>query len=100
MVQECGLPGRLGGRVMPGRGAGRPDHGGRVPQAAPCLRRSSRFLALLAGGVLALLPTPGRAQTTVQVTTLADSGPGSLRAVLAAAPSGATVLFAPGLSGT
>ncbi len=73
-----------------------------MPQAAPCPRRSSRFLALLAGGllVLALLPTPGRAQTTVQVTTLADSGPGSLRAVLAAAPSGATVLFAPGLSGT
>jgi hypothetical protein len=37
--------------------------------------------------------------TATLVSTLADGGPGSLRGVLANATSGATVVFAPGLSG-
>ena len=35
-----------------------------------------------------------------QVTTLADSGPGSLRAAIASTPAGGTVTFAAGLEGT
>jgi hypothetical protein len=49
--------------------------------------------------------TGGAAQTvtsprTLTVTTLADAGPGSLRAELALAQGGDTVGFAPGLAGT
>jgi hypothetical protein len=36
---------------------------------------------------------------TLMVTSSGDSGPGSLRAALASAPSGSTIAFTPGLSG-
>jgi hypothetical protein len=38
--------------------------------------------------------------STLTVTSVADSGPGSLRAEIAAASSGDTIVFAPGLNGT
>jgi hypothetical protein len=38
--------------------------------------------------------------STLSVTTYADSGPGSLRAEIAAAKSGDTIVFAPSLAGT
>ncbi|HEX6833201.1 MAG TPA: choice-of-anchor Q domain-containing protein, partial [Rudaea sp.] len=47
---------------------------------------------------LALLALPMLASG--QVTTTADSGPGSLRAAVAAAPSGATITFDPALAGS
>src|SRR3954469_19084095 len=50
--------------------------------------------------VLTLLPTAAPAQTGAMVTSLADSGPGSLRDALAVALPGATITFTPGLAGT
>src|SRR5262245_47617939 len=48
-----------------------------------------------------LLPLETRALlSTLTVTNDNDSGPGSLRAALAAAPSNATIIFAPGAYGT
>ena len=46
-----------------------------------------------------LAPTAAGA-APVTVTTIADSGPGSLRSAIAAASSGDTISFAPGISGT
>jgi hypothetical protein len=43
---------------------------------------------------------PDRAPASCVVTTLADAGPGSLRAALATAPAGCVVTFAPALAGT
>jgi hypothetical protein len=62
----------------------------------------ARLLALIGVVLLAAgrLAAVSEAQATVQVTNLNDSGGGSLRDALAIAPDGATITFAPGLSGT
>jgi hypothetical protein len=58
-----------------------------------------RGLRLALGVMVALAVTAGVAQAAT-VTTLNDSGAGSLRAAIANTASGGTVDFAPGLSGT
>ncbi len=65
---------------------------------------SGRFaviLRVLCGllGLALLLAAPAVAQATT-VTNTSDSGPGSLRAAIASTPSGGTVDFASGVSGT
>lgn len=52
------------------------------------------FYASSGGTTLTITPAP------LMVTTTADSGPGSLRDAIAAAPAGGTVQFLTGLSGT
>ncbi|HEV2455289.1 MAG TPA: hypothetical protein VGY98_13580, partial [Verrucomicrobiae bacterium] len=49
-------------------------------------------------GILLVTATSSRAAVDT-VTTAADSGPGSLRAIIAAANSGDTVVFSPSLKG-
>ena len=57
--------------------------------------------AVAALGISGLLGvSPASATTTYSVTSLNDSGPGSLRATIASAGSGDTIAFAPSLSGT
>jgi len=57
--------------------------------------------AAAALGISGLLGvSPASATTTYSVTSLNDSGPGSLRATIASAGSGDTIAFAPSLSGT
>jgi predicted outer membrane repeat protein len=94
-----------------------------VTSSAPAMVTAS-VTAVGSGWTLSLLPgtTAGSAVVTVSVTdsqgtvstlaitvtvstagvvtTGADSGPGSLRAVIAAVPAGATVTFAPSVGGT
>jgi hypothetical protein len=68
--------------------------------ASQLLRRySQRLLPAIAAGMILLFAASAFASTDV-VTTLADSGTGSLRAALAAANSGDTIVFSPGLTGT
>jgi hypothetical protein len=60
----------------------------------PCSRRPARYrpcIQVLEGRCL---------PSTLTVTTNADSGPGSLRAEIAAAQSGDTIVFAPSVAGT
>jgi hypothetical protein len=63
------------------------------------LRYSQRLLPAIAAGMILLFAASAFAATDV-VTTLADSETGSLRAALAAANSGDTIVFSPGLTGT
>ena len=68
--------------------------------ASQLLRRySQRLLPAIAAGMILLFAASAFASTDV-VTTLADSGTGSLRAALAAANSGDTIVFSSGLTGT
>jgi hypothetical protein len=68
--------------------------------ASQLLRRYSQgLLPAIAAGMILLFSASAFASTYV-VTTLADSGTGSLRAALAAANSGDTIVFSPGLTGT
>lgn len=65
----------------------------------------TRSLAVVSGtgmllGAAALTPATPAAATTRQVTTTADSGPGSLRQAITDAVDGDTVTFAPGVTGT
>lgn len=50
--------------------------------------------------VVVFLALPAAAEAVTTVTNTSDSGAGSLRAALATAPSGDTIEFAPGVSGT
>ena len=50
--------------------------------------------------VVVFLALPAAAQAVTTVTNTNDSGAGSLRAAIASAPSGDTIDFAPGVSGT
>ena len=50
-------------------------------------------------GLTVMLAAPGVAQATQTVTNTNDSGAGSLRAAIAAAASGETIDFAPGVNG-
>ena len=74
--------------AIPGR-RGRPTN----PYSHSCLKSKLIRLGL---ATLLLVPTLLRAQ---QVTTTADSGPGSLRSAISSAAANATLNFAPGLSG-
>ncbi len=65
------------------------------PPSHAIARRAWQVLALLS-----MTPITAFAANTLTVTTLADSGPGSLRATIATAASGDSVVFASGLSGT
>jgi CSLREA domain-containing protein len=68
--------------------------------ASQLLRRySQRPLPAIAAGMSLLFAANAFAATDV-VTTLVDSGMGSLRVALAAANSGDTIVFRPGLTGT
>jgi hypothetical protein len=62
------------------------------PRSLPAPRDFGKLFALL----LLILAVPGYGATRV-VTQLGDSGPGSLRAILATAEAGDTVVFAPEL---
>jgi len=65
--------------------------------------RLTLAVALLSGGALAgmtALATPAAQAATFTVTTLADSGAGSLRQAIASAGVGDTITFAAGLTGT
>jgi hypothetical protein len=68
--------------------------------ASLLLRRyNQRLLRVIAAGMMLLLAASAFASTDT-VTTLTDSGTGSLRAALAAANSGDTIVFSNGLTGT
>src|ERR1700720_2004990 len=67
---------------------------------ASLLRRYSQcLLRVIAAGMILLFAASAFASTDT-VTTLTDSGTGSLRAALAAANSGDTIVFSNGLTGT
>jgi len=68
--------------------------------ARQLLRRySERLLQAILAGMILLFSASAFASTDI-VTSLADSGTGSLRATLVAANSGDTIVFSPGLTGT
>src|ERR1700733_11482103 len=68
--------------------------------ASLLLRRyNQRLLRVIAAGMILLFAASAFASTDT-VTTLTDSGTGSLRAALAAANSGDTIVFSNGLTGT
>lgn len=63
------------------------------------LPRAAHTFVAVALVFLALSSAPGALGDTFTVTTAADAGPGSLRQVLADAPPGSSIDFAPALSG-
>src|SRR4051794_10075140 len=67
--------------------------------AGAALTAGSAALAMTAGVLGGSAPSAGAA-TTITVTSLANSGAGTLRDALAAAADGDTIDFQPGLSGT
>ncbi len=73
------------------------------PSSRRCELAKARVALIFARGLLALALIGASAfasAATRTVTTLADAGPGSLRATIAAAQTDDTLVFAPGLSGT
>ncbi|BCM88462.1 hypothetical protein IAD21_00295 [Abditibacteriota bacterium] len=76
--------------------------GYRIPQSAPFMKFLFRCLGALTLGALAVIGLPSARAATLTVSTLADSGSGSLRATMQAAnaqPDADTIVFARGLSG-
>jgi hypothetical protein len=68
--------------------------------ASLLLRRNSQCLLRFISAGMILLFCASAFASTDMVTTLADNGTGSLRATLAAANSGDTIVFSNGLTGT
>jgi len=66
--------------------------------AAPCGLKSALLLVLLLE-LLAVIATPSARASTLTVTNKADSGAGTLRASIAAAAAGDTIVFASALNG-
>ncbi len=111
LSSTSGLGGSFGGIVASPNLAALADNGGRTRTMLPLAGSP----AINAGGTTALT-TDQRGLTRVVgaavdigavevqaapiVTTTANAGPGSLRDIIAAAPAGATVTFAPALDGS